>query len=497
MNLYYNYLASRRDFGWHNIFNVETRDAFPQCGGLRLTQGEILHMVYLFDPSDVNIVVDDSIPTESVVSGHGCEIVNCADVDEYYVVLPYLDYYNDHAVYEWVDVPAGDYDRFKFSDYVSRLKRRRLRPSVHCEIKNETVRRDLLSGKAQLVITFEHEPMIDTDFEQLAAKLSDYGIKKDTILILSDKFLVKELQFRNISNLIIKYVNVYRYQPYVYQSSYPNFTSVTIKNRMATHQQRDEKLYICPMRRTRPCRHLWLYYLKHSNLIDDVSYSWMPSVHLFDMMKNEVHGEVSVCSHADFHHEYPDDVLREPLRNWVEQISSSFIPQRLSVDEMITQSDFWYSVLRPDTTFLDNNKLPKLGNFDHDVGLTAVWAPLYLVSESFFQWAIAMRKSPYGSQFITEKSYIPFDICSMPIYISTPFTVETIRDEGFDVFDDLIDHSYDAIVDDRERMEAIITELMRLRDNKQQVIQFVHDNADRILANFNTRKNSMNRKLRL
>ena len=85
----------------------------------------------------------------------------------------------------------------------------------------------------------------------------------------------------------------------------------------------------------------------------------------------------------------------------------------------------------------------------------------------------------------------------MPIYISTPFTVETIRDEGFDVFDDLIDHSYDAIVDDRERMEAIITELMRLRDNKQQVIQFVHDNADRILANFNTRKNSMNRKLRL
>ena len=38
----------------------------------------------------------------------------------------------------------------------------------------------------------------------------------------------------------------------------------------------------------------------------------------------------------------------------------------------------------------------------------------------------------------------------------------SLRQIGFDVFDDVIDHSYDNILDDRERIKAVISEIDRL-----------------------------------
>jgi len=57
---------------------------------------------------------------------------------------------------------------------------------------------------------------------------------------------------------------------------------------------------------------------------------------------------------------------------------------------------------------------------------------------------------------VTEKFLNSVYGYNFPIIISTPFTVNYLRNIGFDMFDDIIDHSYDVIIDPCERMAQLI-----------------------------------------
>jgi len=48
--------------------------------------------------------------------------------------------------------------------------------------------------------------------------------------------------------------------------------------------------------------------------------------------------------------------------------------------------------------------------------------------------------------FLTEKSFKVFAWHQLPIFVATPGHIDTVRRLGFDVFDDIIDHSYDNSV---------------------------------------------------
>ena len=61
--------------------------------------------------------------------------------------------------------------------------------------------------------------------------------------------------------------------------------------------------------------------------------------------------------------------------------------------------------------------------------------------------------------FLTEKTFKAFAYRQMPLWFAVPNTVQTVRDLGFDVFDDIIDHSYDLIDDESERMDAVVNVL--------------------------------------
>ena len=61
--------------------------------------------------------------------------------------------------------------------------------------------------------------------------------------------------------------------------------------------------------------------------------------------------------------------------------------------------------------------------------------------------------------FLTEKTFKAFAYRQMPLWFAVPNTVQTVRDLGFDVFDDIIDHSYDLIEDESERMDAVVNVL--------------------------------------
>jgi hypothetical protein len=60
---------------------------------------------------------------------------------------------------------------------------------------------------------------------------------------------------------------------------------------------------------------------------------------------------------------------------------------------------------------------------------------------------------------LTEKSFKPILAGQFFIMIGSRGLIQYMRDIGFDVFDDVINHSYDSIEDDRERIAAAIKEL--------------------------------------
>jgi len=64
--------------------------------------------------------------------------------------------------------------------------------------------------------------------------------------------------------------------------------------------------------------------------------------------------------------------------------------------------------------------------------------------------------------FITEKTLKSFLYRQLPIFWAVPGTVKLVREMGFDVYDDIIDHNYDTIQDPDVRLDAVINELKNI-----------------------------------
>lgn len=84
------------------------------------------------------------------------------------------------------------------------------------------------------------------------------------------------------------------------------------------------------------------------------------------------------------------------------------------------------------------------------------------------------------SIWITEKTFKCFFLKSLPIWMAVPGTVDHVRSQGFDVFDDIIDHSYDEISDPDLRLNAVTDQIKEI-DQKYSVIQLARLREDLFL----------------
>ncbi len=96
-----------------------------------------------------------------------------------------------------------------------------------------------------------------------------------------------------------------------------------------------------------------------------------------------------------------------------------------------------------------------------------------------------VTETSFDTQFITEKSLKPFYLLQFPIIFGYSGIIQYFRDKGFDMFDDIIDHSYDKLDSNQcsEKADAIVTELERLCDLDWKTIQT--ENKDRLKHNQN------------
>lgn len=85
---------------------------------------------------------------------------------------------------------------------------------------------------------------------------------------------------------------------------------------------------------------------------------------------------------------------------------------------------------------------------------------------------------------ITEKTLKPFYFYQFPIFLSSMHHIKYIKDlYGFDMFDDILDHSYDNEPDNKKRLFMVYDEIKRLSQNKDRLIQFYKDNESRFERN--------------
>lgn len=85
---------------------------------------------------------------------------------------------------------------------------------------------------------------------------------------------------------------------------------------------------------------------------------------------------------------------------------------------------------------------------------------------------------------ITEKSFKPFYLYQLPVFLANPNHIKTLKKEyGLDTFDDLIDHSYDTEDDNLKRLYMVYNEIKRLSEMKDTIKQYYSDNIDRIKNN--------------
>ena len=85
---------------------------------------------------------------------------------------------------------------------------------------------------------------------------------------------------------------------------------------------------------------------------------------------------------------------------------------------------------------------------------------------------------------ISEKSFRPFYYYQIPLILASEGHVKKMRDRyDLDFFDDIIDHSYDGIKNDRDRLYSFVKEIERIFQNKDQIIEFYKNNQERFENN--------------
>jgi len=139
-----------------------------------------------------------------------------------------------------------------------------------------------------------------------------------------------------------------------------------------------------------------------------------------------------------------------------------------------------------DKTF--NYSLPKILDYDNINGifihndLTNLYdIILNLITENLTGMANGDISNDKIYTF-TEKTIKPFLAKQIPLFFALPGHLNVLKNLGFDLFDDLIDNSYDTEMNHVKRLDLILNELQRLM--MIDLVEFKNKNKHRFDSNF-------------
>ena len=109
----------------------------------------------------------------------------------------------------------------------------------------------------------------------------------------------------------------------------------------------------------------------------------------------------------------------------------------------------------------------------------------------------SQSEANWRSVFLTEKTWKVMMQRQIPIWFGVPGLVEHVRSLGFDTFDDILDHHYDAIPDEAKRHQSVFDLISQLNDQysladcqalRQQLRPRLEANFEQLLEYFRTNR---------
>ncbi len=217
----------------------------------------------------------------------------------------------------------------------------------------------------------------------------------------------------------------------------------------------DEKkgdFFLCHNRSPKPHRYSFLCMLKKEGLLEKMDWS---------LIMGWYHKKTNSHQNPYFYGEF---FIGNDIENYKNEI------------EYFRNIDIKKSKYEEDRTWFDD--------FGDNPDIT--WKNVYELKTYEDSYVNIITESCYSPNevHITEKSMKPFYFYQLPIFLSSYNHVKYLKERfGFDVFNDVIDHSYDDEPDNRIRMYKVINEIKRIDNNKDEIKIFYKNNKSRFEKN--------------
>jgi hypothetical protein len=308
---------------------------------------------------------------------------------------------------------------------------------------------DAISNQDNVFVLFinEREIIEDNCFEAAIEKFKELGVNGVKYYFINNNGLMD--RYKEILDFEVGIHSV-RYLPLDMSL---NLQKYSVKNIL------DKKFFtMCHNRRMKPHRYGILALLKKYNLIGDCDWSI-------------IEGE-----NYRTYHLHDDIVDIDPRKEIFNDMDHAFI-----ADEIKYFSQF--SVKK--SFFEDFYKR-------EEIDWVTIFPESYLnsyiniVTESNFET---------NDIHITEKAFKPFYFFQIPIIIGNYKYLHFFKERyDFDLFEDLIDLSYDNEPDHRKRLFMAFDEINKLYKNKKKIVKFYKENQERFISNHQKTINIVNDK---
>ncbi len=305
----------------------------------------------------------------------------------------------------------------------------------------------------KIILLTEHEPINEDEFVYITKYFEFNKIATNKVILINNNSNIYEYKTKYNSDVIVHKIN---YLLYCKIRDYHQYGGCEF------NPNKEGKFFLTFNKSHRAHRLALLCVLKNNGLIQDTNWSFIPTDH------NKVSKE------------YFDKIMDE-------EVSSKFINEINYFNELkFKLSDFENDDYKYQLD--DKQRLIDIAHILTTIENVKTYEHSYvnITTESLFE-------NLKNTIHISEKSYKPFYYLQIPIFLASPLHVKKIREEfNLDLFDDVIDHSYDLERDHKKRFRMVMDEINRVYKNKEKIIDFYRNNKDRLEENRKKTINLMN-----
>lgn len=291
-----------------------------------------------------------------------------------------------------------------------------------------------------IVIINEHEPETEEYLSFIHNDCINEGYDKNRFYVLNNNSKLEEYK-----KLLDTDLNVYS----------TAFLLKFISKHLCKYESRfipekDSQFFMCHNRSPKVHRYVFICLLLKSGLIDDIDWSMVMGWY----RKTNRYGGFyeNLLTKYEIHFVYQDQI--DYLDSIDVKRSKFEVDKEWFTSEEISPSFEW-------------NQIYELKTYESSY--------VNIVTESNFL---------FNEIHITEKTLKPFYFYQFPIFLSSMNHIKYIKEMyGFDMFDDILDHSYDNEPDNKKRLFMVYDEIKRLSENKDKLIEFYKNNESRFEKN--------------